>query len=79
MNTDGAKTGFDLPITKAVVDAVDIPVIASGGAGTMQHFVDVFKLAGADAGLAASIFHYGEIPVPVLKQYLATQNIPVRL
>lgn len=79
MNTDGAKTGFDLPITKAVVDAVDIPVIASGGAGTMQHFVDVFTLAGADAGLAASIFHYGEIPVPVLKQYLATQNIPVRL
>lgn len=79
MNTDGAKTGFDLPITKAVVDAVDIPVIASGGAGTMQHFVDVFTLAGADAGLAASIFHYGEIPVPVLKQYLSTQNIPVRL
>ncbi|HSC55177.1 MAG TPA: imidazole glycerol phosphate synthase subunit HisF [Phnomibacter sp.] len=79
MNTDGAKTGFDLPITKAVVDAIDIPVIASGGAGTMQHFVDVFEQAGADAGLAASIFHYGEIPVPVLKQYLATQNIPVRL
>jgi cyclase len=79
MNTDGAKTGFDLPITKAVVEAVDIPVIASGGAGTMQHFVDVFTLAGADAGLAASIFHYGEIPVPKLKQYLATQQIPVRL
>jgi cyclase len=79
MNTDGAKTGFDLPITKAVVEAVDIPVIASGGAGTMQHFVDVFTQAGADAGLAASIFHYGEIPVPKLKQYLATQQIPVRL
>jgi imidazole glycerol-phosphate synthase subunit HisF len=79
MNTDGAKTGFDLPITKAVVEAVDIPVIASGGAGTMQHFVDVFTQAGADAGLAASIFHYGEIPVPKLKQYLATQHIPVRL
>lgn len=79
MNTDGAKSGFDLPITKAVVDAVDIPVIASGGAGAMQHFVDVFMLAGADAGLAASIFHYGEIPVPVLKQYLSTQNLPIRL
>ena len=79
MNTDGAKSGFDLPITKAVVDAVDIPVIASGGAGSMQHFVDVFNEAGADAGLAASIFHYREIPVPVLKQYLTTQKIPVRL
>jgi imidazole glycerol-phosphate synthase subunit HisF len=79
MNTDGAKTGFDLPITKAVVEAVDIPVIASGGAGTMQHFVDVFTQAGADAGLAASIFHYGEILVPKLKQYLATQHIPVRI
>jgi cyclase len=79
MNTDGAKTGFDLPITKAVVDALDIPVIASGGAGSMQHFVDVFTQAGADAGLAASIFHYGEIPVPKLKQYLATQQIPIRL
>lgn len=79
MNTDGAKTGFDLPITKAVVQAVDIPVIASGGAGQKQHFVDVFTKAGADAGLAASIFHYGEIPVPELKQYLATQQIPVRL
>lgn len=79
MNTDGAKTGFDLPITKAVVQAVDIPVIASGGAGKKEHFVDVFNEAGADAGLAASIFHYGEIPVPELKQYLATQQIPVRL
>lgn len=79
MNTDGAKTGFDLAITKAVVEAVDIPVIASGGAGAMEHFVDVFNLAGADAGLAASIFHYGEIPVPRLKQYLASQQIPVRL
>jgi cyclase len=79
MNTDGAKTGFDLVITKAVVDAVDIPVIASGGAGTAQHFVEVFTQAGADAGLAASIFHYGEIPVPALKQYLAHHQIPVRL
>jgi cyclase len=62
-----------------VADAVEIPVIASGGAGAMEHFVDVFNLAGADAGLAASIFHYGEIPVPQLKRYLASQQIPVRL
>ncbi len=79
MNTDGAKTGFDIAITKAVVDAVDIPVIASGGAGAMEHFVDVFTLAGADAGLAASIFHYGEIPIPTLKQYLSKHHIPIRL
>ena len=79
MNTDGAKSGFDLAVTKAVVDAVRIPVIASGGAGTKQHFKEVFELAGADAGLAASIFHFGEIPVPELKQYLYEQEIPVRL
>jgi cyclase len=79
MNTDGAKTGFALRITKAVVDAVGIPVIASGGAGSMQHFADVFTQTGCDAGLAASIFHFGEIPIPQLKQYLHQQQIPVRL
>lgn len=79
MNTDGAKTGFDIAVTKAVVDAVKIPVIASGGAGTKQHFKEVFEQAGADAGLAASIFHFGEIPVPELKQYLHAQEIPIRL
>ena len=79
MNTDGAKNGFAIGITKQVADAVNIPVIASGGAGKPEHFKDMFELSGADAGLAASIFHFGEIPVPVLKRYLFDQNIPVRL
>jgi cyclase len=79
MNTDGAKSGFDLAITKAVADAVNIPVIASGGAGKMEHFKTVFDETGADAGLAASIFHFGEIPVPQLKRYLHDQNIPIRI
>lgn len=79
MNTDGAKSGFALDITRQVVNAVGIPVIASGGAGQMEHFKEVFEQAGADAGLAASIFHFGEIPVPVLKAYLHQQQIPVRL
>lgn len=79
MNADGAKTGFALDITKQVADAVTIPVIASGGAGSKEHFKQVFEYSGADAGLAASIFHFGEIPVPELKQYLKEQNIAVRL
>ncbi len=79
MNTDGAKNGFALNITKQVVDAINIPVIASGGAGKMEHFKEVFEQSGADAGLAASIFHFGEIPVPVLKKYLREQHISVRI
>ncbi|MES2648003.1 MAG: imidazole glycerol phosphate synthase subunit HisF [Bacteroidota bacterium] len=79
MNTDGAKNGFALNITKQVVEAINIPVIASGGAGKLEHFKEVFELSGADAGLAASIFHFGEIPVPVLKKYLQEQHIPVRI
>ena len=79
MDSDGAKTGFAIGITKLVADAVQIPVIASGGAGNMQHFKDMFEATGADAGLAASIFHFGEVPVPVLKQYLSAEKIPVRL
>ncbi len=79
MNTDGAKTGFAKAITKQVADAVNIPVIASGGAGTMEHFKEIFIESGADAGLAASIFHFGEIPIPNLKQYLYNELIPVRL
>ena len=79
MNADGAKTGFAKAITKQVADAISIPVIASGGAGSMQHFKEVFQEAGADAGLAASIFHFGEISIPDLKQYLSGQQIPVRL
>lgn len=79
MNTDGAKTGFAVSITKQVNEAVGIPVIASGGAGTMQHFNDVFEQTGCDAALAASIFHFGEIPIPRLKAYLRGEKIPVRL
>ena len=78
MNNDGTKAGFALDITKAVSEAVQIPVIASGGAGTSEHFAEVFTEAKADAGLAASIFHYGEIPVPELKAYLKEKGLPIR-
>ncbi len=78
MNNDGTKAGFALDITKAVSEAVQIPVIASGGAGTSEHFAEVFTEAKADAGLAASIFHYGEIPVPELKKYLKEKGLPIR-
>jgi imidazole glycerol-phosphate synthase subunit HisF len=79
MNTDGAKAGFALEVTKMVSDAVSIPVIASGGAGNMVHFKDVFEKTGCDAALAASIFHFGEIPIPVLKSYLRAEKIPIRI
>ena len=78
MDTDGTKEGFDIPLTKAVVEAVDIPVIASGGAGKPEHFYEAFK-AGAEAALAASIFHYNEYTVGELKEFLAERGIPVRL
>lgn len=78
MVNDGTKQGFAIDITKQVGQAVSIPVIASGGAGTEQHFKEVFEQADADAALAASIFHFGEIPIPHLKQYLKEQHIPVR-
>ena len=78
MNNDGMKTGFALDITNAVSQAVNIPVIASGGAGTKEHFKEVFLQTKASAALAASIFHFGEIPIPDLKNYLQTEKIPVR-
>jgi cyclase len=78
MNNDGTKQGFALEITKAVCDAVNIPVIASGGAGVKEHFTEVFKATGATGGLAASIFHYGELPIPELKAYLKMKQILVR-
>ncbi len=78
MNNDGMKTGFALDITNSVSQAVNIPVIASGGAGTKEHFKEVFELTKASAALAASIFHFGEIPIPDLKNYLQTEKIPVR-
>ena len=78
MNHDGMKTGFALDITNTVSCAVNIPVIASGGAGTKEHFKEVFQQTKASAALAASIFHFGEIPIPDLKNYLRTEKIPVR-
>jgi len=78
MNNDGMKTGFALDITNNVSQAVNIPVIASGGAGTKEHFKEVFLQTKASAALAASIFHFGEIPIPDLKNYLQTEKIPVR-
>jgi cyclase len=78
MNNDGTKNGFALDITRKICQAVNIPVIASGGAGKKEHFKDVFIQTIASGALAASIFHFGEIPIPELKNYLKTQNIPVR-
>ncbi|WP_435262304.1 imidazole glycerol phosphate synthase subunit HisF [Tenacibaculum sp. nBUS_03] len=78
MNSDGTKEGFSIDITNSVSKAVNIPVIASGGAGVEEHFKEVFIKTEASAGLAASIFHFAEIPIPKLKQYLKNQNIPIR-
>jgi imidazole glycerol-phosphate synthase subunit HisF len=79
IDRDGTKAGFDCPLTAAVSSAVSIPVIASGGAGTLDHFVDVFTNGRADAALAASIFHFAETSVHALKQHLRRHAIPVRL
>jgi len=79
MNTDGTKSGFSLDITAEVSRIVNIPVIASGGAGTMEHFRDVFFSTGCSAALAASIFHFGEVDIRDLKKYLKNNNIEVRL
>lgn len=78
MDDDGSKSGFALELTAAIAGSVQIPVIASGGAGTREHFIDVFEKGKADAALAASIFHFGEIPVPDLKEYLFSKGIAVR-
>lgn len=78
MDADGTKKGFDLPLTKAVTSAVSIPVIASGGCGSLEHFAQVFEETGCDAALAASLFHFGELTVPQVKDYLSARNIPVR-
>ena len=78
MAHDGTKQGFAVELTRLAGEAARIPVIASGGAGTMAHFAEVFGAGEADAALAASIFHFGEVPIPDLKHYLTTQNIPVR-
>lgn len=79
MDRDGAKTGYDLDLLKAVTSAVNVPVIASGGAGAAQHMVDAVTKGGADAVLAASIFHFGEVSVSQVKQAMAQAAIPVRI
>lgn len=79
MDADGTKDGYDLEITRAVVEAVEIPVVASGGCGSPEHMRDALVDAGASAALAASIFHYGEYTIAETKQYLAAQGVPVRL
>ncbi len=78
MDRDGTKSGYDIELTRAVSEAVNIPVIASGGAGSMEHFYEAFVLGGADACLAASLFHFKEISIPKLKGYLASKGVPVR-
>lgn len=79
IDTDGVKNGFDIDLLKEIADNVSIPIIASGGAGTMEHFKEVFEVKGVDAGLAASIFHFKEIDIKDLKEYLKNNNIKVRL
>ena len=79
MDRDGTKIGFNLGLNKAISDAVDVPIIASGGVGNLQHLVDGVKLGGADAVLAASIFHYGEFTVRQAKEYMRDHGIEVRL
>lgn len=78
MDEDGQKNGYDIALTRAVSEKVGIPVIASGGAGKAEHFYDAFTEGKADAVLAASLFHFNELPIPKLKKYLDEKNIPVR-
>ena len=79
MDADGTRNGFDLPMLKAVNECIDVPLIASGGCGTIEHIEEVFQQDGADAALAASIFHYGDHSVREVKEYLAEKGIPMRL
>lgn len=79
MDKDGTKDGYDIPLTRAVSEAVEVPVIASGGAGELDHFYDVLTAGKADAVLAASVFHYGQFTVRQVKEYLRSRNVEVRL
>ncbi|OJG88108.1 imidazoleglycerol phosphate synthase, cyclase subunit [Enterococcus raffinosus] len=79
MDTDGVKQGFDLKLLKAVSEITTLPIVASGGAGKSEDFIDLFQLPKIEAGLAASIFHYGEVKIPDLKKQLMTADIPVRI
>ena len=78
MDKDGTKSGFDIKLYKALEEVVDVPIIASGGAGTVEHFIDVFTKTGVTGALAASIFHFGEISIPDLKSQLKAAGIAVR-
>lgn len=78
MDCDGTKAGYDLELTRVVSQSVSIPVIASGGAGTLEHFYDALTIGGAEAALAASLFHYKELEICEVKDYLAQRNVPVR-
>lgn len=79
IDADGVKTGFDIELNRIVSESVSLPVIASGGAGTKEHFLEVFKEGKADAGLAASVFHFGEIDIRELKQYLKDNGVNMRI
>ena len=79
MDCDGTKSGYDIELTKMISENVNIPVIASGGAGTKEHFYDALTEGKADAALAASLFHYKELEIVDLKQYLRDKDVPVRL
>ena len=79
MDCDGTKDGFDIELTKAVSDLVPIPVIASGGAGKLEHFYEALTLAKAEAALAASLFHFNELSIREVKEYLRDKGVPVRL
>lgn len=79
MDYDGTKAGYDIPLTKAICSEISIPVIASGGCGKIEHFYDVLKDGMADAALAASLFHYRELSIRQVKEYLKGRNIEVRL
>ena len=79
MDGDGTKAGYDIALTKAISEAVSIPVIASGGAGTMEHFYEALTEGGAEAALAASLFHFKELEIKEVKEYLAGRGVPVRL
>ena len=79
MDCDGTKAGYDIELTKAVSECVKIPVIASGGAGTCEHFYDALTEGGADAALAASLFHFKELEIREVKEYLDGKGVPVRI
>ena len=78
MDCDGTKNGFDLDLTRAISERVNVPVIASGGAGKPEHFLEAFTKGKADAALAASVFHYNKYPVPVVKDYLRKMGVTIR-